>query len=641
MKRDAADNDSAFVNDEFLRFALEATRTGAWEVDLVDHTAHRTLGHDRIFGYQQLLPEWTYEMFLAHVVPEDRAAVDARFQAAVAGHTDWTFECRIRRTDGEIRLIRAAGRHRSEADGRPRRMVGIVQDITEQVQAAEALRSTESRYRVLLDSVDVGFCIVEMIFGGLGAPVDGRFLELNAAFAEQSGVGAARGRRMLEMQPRLEPFWFETCSGVATTGAPVRLEHRSAQTGRWFDVHAIPFGGARPHEVAILSADISDRKRYESELLAAQERLSLAERASQAGIWDWDVKAGTIVWSPEQFRIFGLDPARDSPSFESWRRIVHPDDLQLAQERIQRAVREHQSLFNEYRVVLPSGEQRWIQAYGNTLYSEDGEPLRMLGICLDATEIKSLAQAAAVANAASQAKSSFMAMMSHELRTPLNSIIGFTTVVLDGLSGELTSDQRKQLTIVRQSGHLLLELVAEILDMAHIEAGTLAIDLQPVALASLLRDQCDQIRLQARERNLQFIEPTCDESITVFADSKRLGQVVRNLLSNAVKFTDRGTVRVAVTTDGKTATIVVEDSGIGIPADQHHKLFKSFQRIDSPAAASRPGTGLGLAISRRLVEAMGGTIAAESPPGGGSRFWFTVPLVPAPTTDLQVQVPAG
>ena len=128
------------VSEDRLRFALETIQTGAWDLDLVDHTAFRSLEHDRIFGYAELLPQWNYEMFLEHVLPEDRATVDGKFRRAMELRGDWNFECRIRRADGQVRWILAAGRHRVDADGTPRRMAGIVQDITERKQAEAEIR---------------------------------------------------------------------------------------------------------------------------------------------------------------------------------------------------------------------------------------------------------------------------------------------------------------------------------------------------------------------------------------------------------------------------------------------------------------------------------------------------------------------
>ncbi len=138
-------------NEARLQFSLETSHIGAWDLDLVDHSAFRSPEHDRIFGYPHLLPQWTFDMFLEHILPEDRPAVAAQFQEAVATQGDWSIECRIRRVDGEVRWIWAAGRHRPDETGRVRRMAGIVQDITER-KRVEELRQSSAYHRSLLEA---------------------------------------------------------------------------------------------------------------------------------------------------------------------------------------------------------------------------------------------------------------------------------------------------------------------------------------------------------------------------------------------------------------------------------------------------------------------------------------------------------
>jgi diguanylate cyclase (GGDEF)-like protein/PAS domain S-box-containing protein len=144
-----------------IDFALEKTHTGAWDLDLIDHTSSRSLEHDRIFGYKEALPNWTYEMFLQHVLLSDRVEVDQKFTQAVNEHKPWDFQCRIRRTDGEVRWIWAVGEQQTGADGVGRRMVGIVQDITDQKRAEIAIREAELRYRTVLDyTSDWGYWVL-------------------------------------------------------------------------------------------------------------------------------------------------------------------------------------------------------------------------------------------------------------------------------------------------------------------------------------------------------------------------------------------------------------------------------------------------------------------------------------------------
>ena len=230
------------------------------------------------------------------------------------------------------------------------------------------------------------------------------------------------------------------------------------------------------------------------------------------------------------------------------------------------------------------------------------------------------------AETADRVKSVFLGTVSHELRTPLNSIIGFTDLILSGMSGPVTAEQRKQLGIVLSASRQLLALISDFLDISKIEAGVITLKPAPVHLPGDLHHELAAYCELARDRAIELDVETNGCEIVATADVQRVRQVLGNLVSNALKFTDAGRVQVRFESRQNVALVSVEDSGIGIAAEHLLTLFEPFKRIEIPGQQTREGTGLGLAIARRLTEAMGGQIGVESSPGRGSRFWFTLPL---------------
>jgi len=222
-------------------------------------------------------------------------------------------------------------------------------------------------------------------------------------------------------------------------------------------------------------------------------------------------------------------------------------------------------------------------------------------------------------------KSMFIASMSHELRTPLNSIIGFTGIILQGISGKITGNQRKELTMVKNSAHHLLALINDVIDVSKIEAGKVELFIEEFNLTDLIQGVKESFKVAADEKNLK-LPLEMPERLIIKSDERRTKQVIMNLVSNAVKFTDRGEIKIKVKKKDERVKVSVADTGIGIKKEDMEKLFKQFSRIYVEGKPVTEGTGLGLYLSKKIVVLLGGQLKAESEFGKGSVFTLTLPV---------------
>ncbi len=241
------------------------------------------------------------------------------------------------------------------------------------------------------------------------------------------------------------------------------------------------------------------------------------------------------------------------------------------------------------------------------------------------TMLADLEEARDAADAASRAKSSFLAAMSHELRTPLNAVIGYAELLADQIADGEPVSEPHDVERIRGSARHLLALIDQILDLAKVESGQLELEVAPVDLAALL-DEIDVIgQALAQARSNRWVVSRDHLPERLDTDAVRLKQVLLNLVSNAAKFTEEGTIELSVTGEGGLVRFVVSDTGIGMTADQAARVWDEFVQADVSVQRRFGGTGLGLSLARRLVTLLGGEIALQTAPGEGSRFEVTLP----------------
>jgi len=369
------------------------------------------------------------------------------------------------------------------------------------------------------------------------------------------------------------------------------------------------------------------------ELQASEQRFRAVFEGAQVGIAIAELDGGRVATNLAYQRMLEIS-FEELNNLEIFDRMTHPEDrprMRQQMEQLRTGKLAHFQL--EKRYLTKSARVIWVNLEISILADPSGKPRFLLGIAKDITERKQfeaeLQAAKSAAEAASQAKSNFLAAMSHEIRTPMNGVIGMTELVLDT---SLDSEQREHLSIVKISAESLLTILNDILDFSKIEAGKLDLDPIPFALRECLRDALQTVQVRAQQKDISLDWDVQEDTPNLLiGDPGRLRQVLINLVGNAIKFTEQGKISVRVEAtptaeDGAKLHFLIQDTGIGIPPEKQKEIFEPFAQADGSTTRKYGGTGLGLSICVRLVQLMGGRLWVESEHGRGSTFHFTVQL---------------
>lgn len=408
----------------------------------------------------------------------------------------------------------------------------------------------------------------------------------------------------------------------------VAFEDHSARTSRWYEVYLYPWSGG----TSVLLRDITRRKLASHKLRQREAQLAEAQELAHLGSWEWDLEGGKMLWSAEQYRIFGVQPSRFRPSKENFLAQVHPDDRELVRSAQENALTARSSFSLDHRIIRPSGELRIVHARGQVIGGVAGKPLRMIGTSQDVTEQRE-AEVELLQHADELARSNaeleqFAYVASHDLQEPLRMIASYTQLLARRYRGRLDADADEFIQYVVDGAKRMQMLINDLL--AYSRVGTRGRELAPVEMEAVLSQALMNLRGAIEEGGASVIRAPMPR---VVGDEGQLVQLFQNLIGNAIKFRGERPPRVEVSAlrCGSEWEFRIKDNGIGIEEAYFERIFAIFQRLHGHGEYA--GTGIGLAICKKIVERHMGRIWVESTPGRGTTFRFTLQAVEEPTAE--------
>ncbi|MBG6076545.1 CHASE3 domain-containing protein [Polaromonas sp. CG_9.11] len=523
------------------------------------------------------------------------------------------------------------------------RIVIVHDDCTEQKRAENALRESEERYRNLFNSMDEGFCIIDIAFNDQAQAVDCCFLEVNPAFALQTGMQGVAGKRWSECAPGREAQWLKACGKVALTGKPVRFNHEEKALDLRFDMYAARLGNAGSRKVAIVFSNITERAKAAEALRQSEQRFRALFDRGPVAMYSCDTSAMILEFNACAVKLWGRKPRQGDVDerFCGVSTVYRPDGTLLSAEQnpMIAVLKGEIPQVDDVEIVIERPDGSRITVVANIVPLKDGQGkiIGAINCFYDITERSRLErQTKEQAQALSELhrrKDEFLAMLSHELRNPLAPLASAAQLLRLQENQDPVYQQACQV-IERQVGQMK-HLIDDLLEVSRITSGNLRLRKAPVRVGDIVERALETARPLIASRRQQLTLSLPPHPVWLHADATRLEQVLVNLLNNAAKYTDEGGrlwLSVAQEGDagaaagGAVAVIEVRDAGMGIAAELLPHVFDLFTQGERTMDRSQGGMGIGLSLVRQLVEMHQGSVEVHSILGQGSEFVVRLPV---------------
>jgi PAS domain S-box-containing protein len=362
--------------------------------------------------------------------------------------------------------------------------------------------------------------------------------------------------------------------------------------------------------------DITEEKRVEDSLRESEERLRLAQIRGNVGVWDWNTVTDELSFTPELEQLYGLNPGTIK-TYENWRQLTHPQDIEKVEVERDHNIAKNEPFDLEFRIFHSSGDIRWLSAKGGAIYNQEGDVVRVLGINSDVTHRKLAEEELAKSNAELK---HFAYVASHDLREPLRMITSFLQLLQRRYNDELDQDANEFIGFAVDGAKRLDQMINDLLEYSRLTRKK--VDFSPMNGEKVLDKALINLKVSIEESNAII---THDPLPTINGDDKLMVQLFQNLIGNAIKYRSHETpqIHISAIKEKNQYLFSLEDNGIGIDPEHLTRIFTIFQRLHG--REEYEGTGIGLSIAEKIVQQHGGKIWAESRPGKGSTFYFTIP----------------
>jgi PAS domain S-box-containing protein len=491
-----------------------------------------------------------------------------------------------------------------------------------------AARENDLRLRALLDATHVSVYVTDR---------QGRFVYTNQHADDLQGLGrgAMIGKTLYDFHPpERAKVYRANNERVWSCGQAVEVEETATIPGgtKTYLSQKFPIRDEKGTMIAIggISHDITERKEMEEALRDSEERLQLALKAGNIGIWEWKIRTNTSVWSDETRRMFGIGPT-EAVDFARAFEMIHPDDQESVRRALDDALVHGPSSAVEYRICRSDGAIRHVSTQGRVYKDATGTPSRLVGITVDITEHHEAQDKIGQLNdqllrqnfqlsAANKELEAFSYSVSHDLRAPLRSIDGFSQALVEDYGDRLEAVGKDYLRRVRTAAQRMAALIDDLLRLSRVTRAEM--NFEPVDLSATANAIVGRLRDKEPDR---LVEVSISDGLVSRADPHLVEVVLQNLLDNAWKFTSRTArpaIRLGALVEGDDTIYFVEDNGAGFDMAYVGKLFGAFQRLHT--VDEFDGTGIGLATVKRIVNRHGGDAWAQGAINTGATFYFTL-----------------